>query len=175
MISFKRFFYSAAVLAGLSMINMPAKADDTNPNLEKLKEMQAQLAAQGVQIGMPMATQTPEDAYQGEDKDKVLEMVAEAWKKEFPEDEVLGMRIQMDDWERYQDRRWSDGDEAFYDVDYSTLQTMVIVKKDNLKATMWPVNVTKDHMNNEKLEVDLNNLKDTDLMSQDIFLKNLKL
>ena len=152
-----------------------ARAEDINPNLAKLKEIQAQMAAQGVEMKLPLAQETPPDAYQGKDKEKVLKMVKDAWTSAHPQDEILGMRIQMDDWDRYQDKRWSDGDEDFYNVDYSELQTMVIVKKDDTKATMWPVNVTKDHMDNDKLAVDVTGVKETELMSQDILLENLKL
>ncbi|MCB9991217.1 MAG: hypothetical protein H6867_07530 [Rhodospirillales bacterium] len=170
-----RHLLAMTALTALMTPAMSARADDINPNLAKLKEIQAQMAAQGVEMKLPMATEAPEDAYQGEDKAKILEMVDQAWKEKHPDDEVLGMRIQMEEWDRYQDKRWSDADEDWYPVDYSELQTWVIVKKDETTATMWPVNVTKDHLDGEKLGVDVTGVKDVDLMSRDILLENLHL
>lgn len=172
----KKIIFSAALAAmTLGLAQPQAHADDVNPNMYKLKQFQEQMRAQGVEIGLPMLTETPEDKYQGDDKQKIKDMVRAEWKEHYPQDEILGMRIRMDDWERYTDKRWSDGSESWYTVDYSELQVLVFVKKDDKRATAWPINVTKDHKNNEKLEVDATGAKATDLTAQDIMLHNLKL
>ena len=170
-----RHLLAITAIAALTIPAIDARADDINPNLAKLKEIQAQMAAQGVEMKLPMATEAPEDAYQGEDKKIVLDMVKTAWAAAHPDDEILGLRIQMEEWDPYQDKRWSDADEDWYNVNYSELQTWVIVKKDETTATMWPVNVTKDHLDGDKLGVDVTGVKDVDLMSRDILLENLDL
>ena len=167
-----RFLF--ALGAALVCLAQPAKAEDVNPNLAKLKEIQAQMAAQGIEIKLPPMEEAPPDSYAGEDKDMVKQMAREAWEKNFPEEEIVDIRIQMDGWDRYQDKRWSDGDESWYNVDYSEIQALVFVKKDEQLATMYPVNITKDHMNNEKLEVDATSNRETGLLQQDIAMDMLK-
>jgi hypothetical protein len=171
--SMKKFLLAAALLTSVFAINGKAHAEDINPNLAKLKAIQEQMRAQGIEMGLPMMQEMPSEGYQGADKQKILDMAIAEWKENYPEDEVLGARIHMDDWERTSEKRWNTtGDE--YLVDYSELQVLVFVKKDNMKATAWPLNVTKDHQNGGKLEVDATGAKATDLLSQDIFLRNVQ-
>jgi hypothetical protein len=171
--SMKKFLLAAALLTSVFAFNGQAHAEDINPNLAKLKAIQEQMRAQGIEMGLPMMQEMPSEGYQGADKQEILDMAIAEWKEKYPEDEVLGARIHMDNWERNSEKRWNTtGDE--YLVDYSELQVLVFVKKDNMKATAWPLNVTKDHQNGGKLEVDATGAKATDLLSQDIFLRNVQ-
>jgi hypothetical protein len=171
----KKVILAATLMATTSIMAMPElKAEDINPNLHKLKEMREMMRAQGVEIGLPMMQETPSEGYQGPDKQKLLDMTVAEWKSTYPQDEVLGARIHMNDWERRTEKRWNTTGDA-YMVNYSEIQVLVFVKKDNMKATAWPVNATKDHSDSDKLAVDASGVKSVDLMSQDIFLKNLKL
>ncbi|MGE4158910.1 MAG: hypothetical protein AB7F75_07420 [Planctomycetota bacterium] len=114
----------------------------------------------------------PDDAYKGDDHETLLDMVRKDWAKAYPGDEILALRIPMMGWEQTNEWRWSDGTNSWYEIRYSTLQVMVVVKTDDTIASLYPVNITKDHLNGDKLELD-SSAKRIGLLRQDILRSKL--
>lgn len=116
----------------------------------------------------------PADSYKGSDIEKLKQMAKDEFSKLYPDEKILGTRIQMDDWERYTDKRWSDGSESWYMVDYSKIQVLVAAPKDNKTAILYPVNITKDHTDSEKFEIDAKTDREANAMFlQEIPIENI--
>jgi hypothetical protein len=157
-------------LAFTMFMGSPASAQPDFSQLppEIQAKMKESLAKQGYEQKL---TELPSDSYQGDDKDKLIQMAKDEFSKQYPDEKILAARIQMDDWERYQDKRWSDGSESWYMVDYSSIQVLIAAPKDDKTAVLYPVNITKDHTDSEKFEVDAK----TDRETNSIFLQEIPL
>lgn len=157
-----------STIALTMLISAPVSAQPDFSHLppEIQAKMRESLAKQGYAQKL---TALPSDSYQGKDINKLKKMAKDEFSKQYPNEKILATRIQMDDWERYQDKRWSDGSESWYMVDFSKIQILVAAAKDAQTAILYPVNITKDHSDNEKLEVDAK----TDREANAIFLQEI--
>lgn len=160
-----------------------ASAFAQNPNMtpEKMAEFQRLLQEQqkkgklapGVQIPGGTTTEMPSDKYNGADKAELIKLARSTWEKSYPQDKILDIRIGMSNWERKSEKRWSNGSNSWYMVDYSQIQAMVIVKKDEQFASLYPFNISKDHTDGNKISVDATG-RDNPMMHRQIALSDLK-
>lgn len=170
------------VPAVLLIVVTSALAQNPNMTPEKMAEFQKLLQEQqqkgklapGIQIPGGTTSEAPSDKYSGADKAELVNLAKSTWQSKFPQDQILGMRIGMDKWERKSEKRWSTGTNSWYMVDYSQIQVMVIVKKDAQYALIYPFNISKDHTNGNKVSVDATG-RENPMMQRQIALSNLKL
>jgi hypothetical protein len=169
-------------IAAFLVFGSPAFAQNPNMTPEKMAEFQKLLQEQqrkgkiapGVQIPGGAVAETPSDKYNGTDKTDLVKLTRNTWQNQYPKDQILGIRIGMQNWERKSEKRWSSGSNAHYMVDYSQIQAMVIVKKDEQFAAIYPFNISKDHTDGNKISVDATG-RDNPMMHRQIALSDLKL
>lgn len=169
------------VAAALCSLALPAMAQNPNMTPEKMAEFQRLLQEQqkkgklapGVQIPGGTTTEAPADRYKGSDKAELIKLTRNTWAKQYPQDQIIDVRIGMSNWERKSEKRWSNGTNSWYMVDYSQIQAMVIVKKDEQFASLYPFNISKDHTDGNKISVDATG-RDNPMMHRQIALKDLK-
>ncbi len=169
-------------LSVLLMAATPAFAQNPNMTAERMAEFQKQLQEQqrkgkiapGVQIPGGTVAETPSDKYGGADKSELVKLTRSTWQSKYPQDQILAIRIGMQNWERKSEKRWSSGTNSWYMVDYSQIQAMVIVKKDAQFAAIYPFNISKDHTDGNKISVDATG-RENPMMHRQIALGDLKL
>jgi len=93
------------------------------------------------------SNEVPQDRYNGADKEDLKNLAIETWKKSEPNAEVLGVYFPAQEWKRETSWRYSAG--VWSKSDRSKLQAQLIVKRDNDIAVNRPVNLIKDHMQND--------------------------
>ncbi len=142
-----------AFFVALSLSPLSTMASDMNPNIDKWNKMFDMLRKQG-KLPTQVLEEAPQDSYDGSDADDLKDIVREDYAKNYKDDEVLDVRIQMDDWEHRKEKRWHDINRAYYEVDISTLQALVFVRKDADNAYIIPFDFTKDHADDDKLTWD---------------------
>lgn len=172
----------AAGMAVLLMAGTSAYAQNPNMNAERMQEFQKKLEEQqrkgkiapGVMVPGGTTTETPSDKYAGADKAELVKLTRATWQSKYPQDQILAVRIGMQNWERKTEKRWSSGTNSWYMVDYSQIQAMVIVKKDAQFAAIYPFNISKDHTDGNKVSVDATG-RENPMMYRQIALSDLKL
>ncbi len=92
------------------------------------------------------ANRAPQDVYGGDDKNKLRTEILTAWKKKWPDDEVLGLRFHQGEFTRTVKWVWSKGNKAWQKVDRSVLATTVIVKTSPEVAITYPAFVNVDNL-----------------------------
>ena len=170
----KKSLVSIAAFSAFLIIANPAIAEIDFSKFPP--EVQAMMKAKLARDGYKQQLKTlPADSYRGGDKDKLKQIAKEEFARLYPNQKILATRIQMDGWERYTDKRWSTGSNSWYMVNYSTIQVLVAAPKDNKTAVLYPVNITKDHTKNDKIEVDAKSDRKTNaIFLQEIPINNIK-
>ena len=95
--------------------------------------------------------QLPGDNYAGADRDALIALAKETWKKEEPDFELLAVHIPSDTWKR--NTRWTHSGSSWYFVDSSSIQVRLFVadKENPEQAISRPINIAKDHTQGDKL------------------------
>ncbi len=133
-------------------------ADD--PKTAKLRETlaAAEKKIESLRAGLRQeilaGTKTPPDAYAGADKSQIKGLVEQAWKAQYPKDELLAVRFVTPEWKRKTGATWSAAWKSWEEYDQSEMQVRVIVRTDNKVATVYWVYVTKDHKANDQIKVE---------------------
>ena len=109
-------------------------------NKEKAEALQREIEAR----------KAPVEKYSGSDKDELREMISAKWKTLHPKDEVLGIRMTQENYERSVEWNWSSADKAYYKTDMSILTGHVIVKLDDTSAMIYPVYINQNNMKGTK-------------------------
>jgi hypothetical protein len=161
-----------AFVVALSLSPLSSTASDMNPNIDKWNKMFDMLRKQG-KLPTQVLEEAPEDSYDGSDADDLKDIVREDYEKNYKEDEVLDVRIQMDDWERRKEERWHDINRAYYEVDISTLQALVFVRKDADNAYIIPFDFTKDHADGDKLTWDSKSSRVLNALVQEVAISKM--
>jgi hypothetical protein len=117
------------------------------------------------------SVRAPEDMYSGSDKNKLKKMIEQEWKKLYPNDKILAVRLNSADWKRTTDWKWNNS--GWYKVDTSVLPARVILKTDNNIATIYPAFINKDHLKNNRLNVGAHTKK-SGYVIQNMLLKNFR-
>ena len=94
------------------------------------------------------ATRAPDEKYQGSDRAALESELRAAWKKAWPDDEILAVRFHMQDFNRSVEWNWV-GD-GWKKSDTSVLCVTVIVKTSSTEATQYPAYVNLDNLSNSK-------------------------
>lgn len=164
--------FLVAGFMAVSIFVQPANASDVNPNLEKMNKMFEMLRAQG-RLPSQTVDVAPPDSYTGDDAEKLKKIAREDYAKNYPGEEVIDVRIQMDGWERRNEERWHEINKAYYKVDISTIQALVFVKKDGQSAYIFPFDFTKDHTNNDDLTWDGKSSRVVNALVQEVPLSKM--
>ncbi len=95
--------------------------------------------------------QLPSDNYGSPDREAVIALAKETWKKQEPDFELLAVHIPSDTWNR--DTRWTYSGSSWYFVDSSSIQVRLFVadKENPEQMISRPVNISKDHTQGDKL------------------------
>lgn len=95
--------------------------------------------------------QLPGDNYSAADREALIALAKETWKKEEPDFELLAVHIPSDTWNR--DTRWTYSGSSWYFVDSSSIQVRLFVadKANPEQAISRPINIAKDHTQGDKL------------------------
>lgn len=125
-------------------------------NQTRAKAAQAQAS---LRESIIQAKQMPAEQYRGADVAALREQAKNAWSKAHPDSKVLAVVFDTPGWSRVTRWEWTlntgaAGDitgGAWRKVDYDTIQPKVIVAFDQRLAVICPVDVHKDHMQNDRL------------------------
>jgi transcription antitermination factor NusG len=116
--------------------------EKTSAEVNKIKQS---LVAQIVE-----QNEVPSDQYQGADKDKLIQLLREQWKRDGTKAKVLACGLVGTDWKR--SVTWEVQNRTLYKVDRSRLQGYVIVEHDKQTAVRHSINLVKDHIDSDKIE-----------------------
>jgi len=90
-----------------------------------------------------LGSETPHpDAYGGGDKEKLRSMLESAWKKKWPTDEIIAVRLSVKDWKHTVERFPS----GAIIKDKQSLSAIVYVKESANIATGWAAFVNRDNL-----------------------------
>lgn len=92
---------------------------------------------------------TPADVYKGADKAKLKDLVLNAWKEEYPKDEVMGVRFIESEWEGNKNVHYSEAEKGYYVNDKAVLTVAVVVKTSPDTATIFPAFINKNNKTGE--------------------------
>ncbi|MEK7468147.1 MAG: hypothetical protein AAB074_12090 [Planctomycetota bacterium] len=91
-------------------------------------------------------TRPPDEKYSGADKEEIRAKVMEEWKKAWPKDEVMMIRMHMANFDRREKATWDSGSKSWEFSDRSVLCVTVIVKTSDKIATSYPAYVNVNHI-----------------------------
>ena len=95
------------------------------------------------------ANELPPNRYAGQDKANLEHLAVAVWKKSDPAAEVLAIRFPSEQWDRETLLRWEN--RTWRPIDRSNLQAQLLVKQDDKRAVIRPINLWIDHLNNHQL------------------------
>jgi len=95
----------------------------------------------------------PKDKYRGRDKKVLKKMIFSEWKERYPKDKIMRIVFHSNKWKHFAQKRWNSGDKTWRIEDNSTLNTMVVIKKNKKIATAFLVEVKKNHLNKDMIHV----------------------
>jgi hypothetical protein len=90
------------------------------------------------------STRLPDEVYTGSDKESLRTGVIRAWRKAYPNDEVLMVRFNRTKWER--STEWKQNSVQWYKTDVSALAVRVVVKHSATTARLYVAYINKNHM-----------------------------
>jgi len=135
-----------AVLTALSPTSDETK--DATAKLEsarkKISEQQGALAEKIV-----AENQSPPDRYRGSDREALLGVLRDKWKKDGNDAEPLKVGIVGDAWKRRVSWEWRA--QAWHKSDASRIQGFVLVKLNDKIAVRRAINLVKDHLAGDKI------------------------
>lgn len=136
----------------------------------QLADLRTNLKARSNQLkdGIVNANELPPDRYTAADRAQLEQLATDAWKKIQPDAKILKIRIPNQSWQR--DTAWRYQNSSWYRIDRSRVQVQLLVQQDDKLAVIRPVDLWKDHMNNDQiLAAPMDDLK-SELIPQDFVL-----
>ena len=112
----------------------------------------------------------PKDLYFGGDKQSILDDIKQRWMDKYGKDEVLGLRIPMNAWERR--TGWKFALDEFQKHDYSEMQVAIVVKRNSEQATVYYAYLKKDHLSGDRIKVTLDDKSGEDATYRQLLLEN---
>lgn len=137
---------------------------------KQLTDLRTNLKARANQLkdAIINANELPPDRYTGADRAQLEQLATDAWKKIQPDAKILKIRIPNQAWQR--DTAWRYQNSSWYRIDRSRVQVQLLVQQDDKLAVIRPVDLWKDHMNNDQiLAAPMDDLK-SELIPQDFVL-----
>lgn len=125
----------------------------------------------GVMMGAIETAVTPRDSYAGKDKAQLHAKIEKAWKSQYPNDAIMGIRFIDENWSQRNEKRYNDVT-GWYKLNVSSMEVKVVTKEDDAIANIYPVFVLKDHLNNNALEIDVESAKSIPGMGSKMLIKN---
>lgn len=125
------------------------------PDDERLKKMETAWADTKKKVDEQAATlkeqiiaeaRPPDEKYNGADKEDIRKNVLAEWKKAWPKDEVMMIRMHMANFDRREKATWDEGSKSWEFSDRSVLCVTVIVKTSDRIATSYPAYVNVNHI-----------------------------
>lgn len=111
-----------------------------------------------------------EEKYKGSDREELRGLLLEAWKKKYPQDEVLKIVFHMADFKRSVEANVNAT--SIYKTDTSVLAVSVAVKLNDTMAKIYPAYVNRDNLSkSQSIGVDT---KGNSFVHKEILLTNLK-
>lgn len=143
------------------LVNLPAvyaalvgKADgDKAIAAGRAAEDAAATAIDGFAAELVNTNRAPEDLYAGDERAALEVRVKAAWKKAFPTETVLAVRLRAEAFARQTSWTFDPAANAMVKRDVSTLPLIVVVKRDAKEAVMWSAGLVRDHMRGDTTEV----------------------
>lgn len=122
------------------------------PLAQSLKASRDALARKDVELQALSAavTKTPEDAYQGSDAAELKELIRAEWKKTYPDDELLGVVLPSNTWQRTIRFTWDKGNKEWGVGDTMVLPARVLVKKDATTARIYMAYINRHPLQNSQ-------------------------
>lgn len=155
------------------------KAFQTTPNAET-ERLDKVLADARVKIDAAWAkvkelnlaaARMPKEVYKGADAKALKAKVTAAWKKNFPKRPILKLVI-TSQWEH--ERTWKTNTGGGYWYDYTSINMMVVVKKDATTATAYPVGIFFKDGNKKAMVVSATEEGFGTWRSGELLVKNVK-
>jgi hypothetical protein len=92
----------------------------------------------------------PQQNYQGDDTQQLIDIATKSWKEIQPDAEVLGAAVVSSEWTR--NTRWRFSGDTATKYDTSKLQVQLIVAdQDPRLAVIRPINLVKNHLQNDRI------------------------
>ncbi|MBL8625707.1 MAG: hypothetical protein JNK64_30625 [Myxococcales bacterium] len=113
----------------------------------------AAAAIDGFAAELVNTNRAPDDLYAGDERAALEARVKAAWKKAFPTETVLAVRLRGEAFARQTSWTFDPAANAMVKRDVSTLPLYVVVKRDAKEAVMWPAGLVRDHMRGDTTEV----------------------
>lgn len=150
---------------------------EADPEVKALRERYEAMASEIIQARSALgesilsAEAMPEDTYAGAEKSRWIDLAVSEWTKTHPDKAILARGISMPDWVRTTEWRERTTDYTKYKVDFSRLQVWLICQKDERIATRYIVELTRHHLEGDRVEV----YAPKDLSSSQVFKTDLLL
>ncbi|HEX8912671.1 MAG TPA: hypothetical protein VF796_09965 [Humisphaera sp.] len=138
----------------LSVLEAASPAGDGTAKAKaRLAATEAEVVRQRASLldAIVAANQPPADAYAGADKAALVDIVKAKWAAAAVPGDVLRAGINSDSWTRDTRWEWSSGSKSFSKVDRSRAQGWVLVKSSPTVATVYYINLSKDHLTEDKV------------------------
>ncbi len=110
---------------------------------------QAKAQAKSLEEQIIAGNVLPNDNYKGADRDAIIAMAKEGWSHQQKDAKILKAVIPSESWTH--DTRWRWTRDAFVKVDVSRIQVQLVIQHDGQLAVIQPVNIHKDHLQNDRL------------------------
>lgn len=125
--------------------------EEAKPYVQRLAAVRAQIKerAKALEAQIIAENNLPRDAYEGGDRDALVEYATKAWAELQPDAEVLMARVPSQAWSR--DTRWQWSNGAFYKIDSSKVQVQLVLKHDDQLAVVRPINLYKNHLKGDTI------------------------
>lgn len=91
----------------------------------------------------------PIEAYKGADKSSLKDYLKKEWQKKYPADKILSIVLWGNDWSRKTFHGWEGG--QYFNYDFSVLNIVVVLKKDDKVAEYHHAEIRKDHKDGNSL------------------------
>jgi len=151
-----------------------------DPQVKKLRAKYDRLSDQvkkaegSLKESILAATKMPDNAYAGGDKKQIISLAVKEWNKKHPDKALLAKGISMPNWERRTEWRYKSGGGTRYKVDRSYLQVWVITKTNDTIATQYFIELSKNHMQGDKITLNAPTNLQGDVFKTEMLLKNVK-
>ena len=122
-------------IADLLRVLSALRGADDEP-VARLRELHANCAARvrsleaGLRDEIIRDNVPPEDRYRGSDRQTLLDNFRNVWVQNYPDSEVLGVRISSADWEHVQGWSWAAGRHVWRRFDYFEIEAVIAVQAD---------------------------------------------
>ena len=143
----------------------------TDPKAIEINDQVAYIEQVGVMMGAIETAVTPRDSYAGKDKTQLHAKIEKAWKSQYPDDAIMGIRFIDENWSQRNEMRYNDVT-GWYKLNISSMEVKVVTKEDDAIANIYPVFLLKDHLNNNALEIDVESAKSIPGMGSKMLVKN---